>query len=169
MARTYRLERTQVIPKPRAEVFAFFSDAKNLERITPPMVGFRFLSPPPTAIASGTVIDYQLKLHGFPLRWRTRIETFEPGLAFTDIQLHGPYRSWHHRHAFSDVPGGTRMDDTVNYQLPLGPLGAVVGSLFVARALRQIFDFRAQRIAELFGGDDSGALEAVGLVRTRAD
>jgi len=159
MARTYRLERTQIIPRPRAEVFAFFSDAKNLERITPPMVGFRFLSPPPAVIGAGTLIDYQLKLHGFPLRWRTRIETFEPGVAFTDIQLRGPYRSWHHRHAFSDVTGGTRMDDTIDYQLPLGPIGAVAGSLWVARALRQIFDFRAHRIAEIFGADDSGTLD----------
>jgi ligand-binding SRPBCC domain-containing protein len=147
------LERTQLIARPRAEVFAFFSDAKNLERITPPFVGFRFLTPPPATIGPGTLIDYQLKLHGFPLRWRTRIETFEPSVAFTDIQLHGPYRSWHHRHAFSDAPGGTRMDDTIDYQLPLGLLGAAARSLFVARALQQIFDFRAERIAELFGGD----------------
>jgi ligand-binding SRPBCC domain-containing protein len=159
MPRTYRLERTQVIPRPRTEVFTFFSDASNLERITPPFVGFRFLTPPPPAIGAGTLIEYQLKLHGFPIRWQTLIETFEPGLLFTDVQLRGPYRRWHHRHEFSDVPGGTRMDDTIDYQLPLGPLGAVARSLFVARALRQIFDFRAERIADFFGGDGPSGSE----------
>ena len=154
MPRIYRLHRTQVIPRPRPEVFAFFSDARNLERITPPFVGFRFLTPPPAVIEAGTLIEYQLKLHGIPVRWQTLIETFEPGFAFTDIQLRGPYRSWHHRHQFSDAPGGTRMDDAVDYQLPLGPLGAVARYLFVARALQQIFDFRAERIAELFAGDE---------------
>jgi len=146
----YRLERSQFIPRPRHEVFAFFSDAANLARITPSFVGFRTLTPGPLVIRVGTVIDYQIRLYGFPIRWRTLIESFKPGVVFTDIQLRGPYRMWHHRHTFADAPGGTRMDDAIDYELPLGPMGALARRLFVARSLQRIFDFRAQCIAAIF-------------------
>jgi ligand-binding SRPBCC domain-containing protein len=152
----YRLERSQLIPRPRQEVFAFFSDAANLARITPSFVGFRILTPGPLVIRAGTVIDYQIRLYGFPIRWRTLIESFEPGVAFTDIQVRGPYRTWRHRHSFADAPGGTRMDDTIDYELPLGPMGALVRRMFVARSLQRIFDFRAQCIAAIFPVSPAG-------------
>jgi ligand-binding SRPBCC domain-containing protein len=155
MAKSHRLERTQVIPRPRDEVFAFFSDASNLQRITPAFVGFEVLTPGPLVIEAGTRIDYRLKLYGVPVRWETRIETFVPGVSFTDVQLSGPYRRWHHLHAFVDIPGGTRMDDTVDYELPLGVLGEIARKLFVARSLEKIFDYRAQQIGAMFGSTSS--------------
>ncbi|MET0593228.1 MAG: SRPBCC family protein [Polyangiaceae bacterium] len=151
MAKSYRFERSQTVPRPRAEIFAFFSDASNLGKITPPFVGFEMLSKTPLVIGEGTLIDYKLRLYGVPVRWQTRIETFERDVAFTDIQLKGPYRRWHHRHTFTDVPGGTRMDDVVDYELPLGVLGSIAHALFVARSLEQIFDYRRKVITELFG------------------
>jgi ligand-binding SRPBCC domain-containing protein len=155
----FRLHRSQFIPRPRREVFAFFSDATNLERITPSFVGFRILTPGPLVLRPGAIIDYQLRLYGVPIRWRTRIETFDPDLAFTDIQLSGPYRSWHHRHTFVDAPGGTRMEDTVDYELPLGWLGHVARRLFVERSLQRIFDFRAEGVATLFPASPAMAAE----------
>jgi ligand-binding SRPBCC domain-containing protein len=143
----YRLERSQWVPRPRAEVFAFFSEAENLERITPAFLRFRILTPRPIRIAPGALIDYRLRLHGVPLRWRTRIETFEPGVAFTDVQLSGPYKRWHHRHEFADEAGGTRMRDIVDYELPFGPLGALAHALFVRRSVERIFDYRQQVVA----------------------
>jgi ligand-binding SRPBCC domain-containing protein len=151
MATTYRLERSQTVPRPRSEIFAFFSDAANLERITPPFVGFEMLTKPPLVMAEGTLIDYKLALYGLPVRWQTRIESFVPGVEFVDVQLRGPYRRWHHRHTFRDVPGGTRMDDVIDYALPLGVLGSIARALFVKRSLEKIFDFREKKIAELFG------------------
>lgn len=151
MAKSYRFERSQTVPRPRPEIFAFFSDASNLGKITPPFVGFEMLSKTPLVIGEGTLIDYKLRLYGVPVRWQTRIETFERDVAFTDIQLKGPYRRWHHRHTFTDVPGGTRMDDVVDYELPLGVLGSIAHALFVARSLEQIFDYRRKVITELFG------------------
>ena len=151
MGRSHRMERTQIIPRPRDEVFGFFSDASNLQRITPAFVGFEILTAGPLVIGAGARIDYRLKLYGVPVRWETQIETFDAGVAFSDIQLKGPYRSWHHRHVFADVPGGTRMDDTVDYELPFGPLGEVARLLFVARSLEKIFDYRAEQIGAIFG------------------
>jgi ligand-binding SRPBCC domain-containing protein len=99
----------------------------------------------------GALIDYQLRLCGVPFRWKTRIETFEPASYFTDIQLSGPYRRWHHRHEFTKVPGGTEMKDIVDYELPLGSLGVAARWLLVGRALNRIFDYRRAAITEIFG------------------
>jgi hypothetical protein len=151
MPKSYRLERSQTVPRPRPEIFAFFCDAANLQKITPPFVGFEMLTPTPLVIGEGTLIDYKIRLYGVPVRWQTRIETFERDVAFTDIQLKGPYRRWHHRHAFTDVPGGTRMDDVVDYELPLGVLGSIAHALFVARSVEQIFEYRRKVITEMFG------------------
>jgi hypothetical protein len=150
MAR-HLLERSQVVPRPRAEVFAFFADAHNLERITPAFLRFRILTPPPITMRPGAVIDYRLSLFGLPFRWRTEIEAFEPGVRFVDVQRRGPYRLWRHAHGFEDAPGGTRVSDRVEYQLPLGPLGELAHAVAVRRQLRAIFDHRARVMADLLG------------------
>jgi ligand-binding SRPBCC domain-containing protein len=144
------LERVQHIPRPRSQVFAFFADAANLERLTPGFLNFRILTPLPIEMKAGALIDYQLGLYGVPLSWRTRIETFDPESSFSDVQLRGPYRLWHHLHEFADEEGGTEMRDTVHYELPLGPLGAIARALFVRRSLEQIFDHRRRVVAEVF-------------------
>jgi ligand-binding SRPBCC domain-containing protein len=146
----YHLERTLFLPRPRQEVFAFFADADNLERITPAFLNFHILTPRPITMQAGTLIDYELRLHGIPFHWKTLIETFTPTTSFTDVQLTGPYRRWHHLHTFSDVPGGTEMRDIVDYELPFGPLGSIVRQLFVRRSLNRIFDYRNETIAQYF-------------------
>lgn len=147
----YQLERTQVVPRPLPEVFAFFSDARNLELLTPQFLRFRILTPLPIGMTAGTLIEYQIQLFGVSFRWHTRIETFEPGRCFTDVQLTGPYRRWHHLHEFVEVPDGTLVRDVVDYELPFGPLGIIAHGLFVRRMLARIFDYRRTRVAEIFG------------------
>ena len=144
------LERQQLVGRPRAEVFAFFADAHNLERLTPPFLRFEILTPAPIPMRPGTLIDYRLSLFGVPFRWRTEIEAFEPGVRFVDVQLRGPYRRWHHTHTFADAPGGTLVGDRVEYALPLGPLGEVARALLVRRQLDAIFEYRRRVIGELF-------------------
>jgi hypothetical protein len=151
MSGIYRLKREQFVPRSREEVFAFFCDAKNLERLTPAFLHFRVLNAGPTAVDAGMLIDYQLKLFGLPFRWQSRIDSFEPGRRFVDVQLRGPYRSWRRLHEFTDAPGGAQMLDQVDYELPLGPLGSLARALFVRRMLSKIFDFRREKIEELFG------------------
>ena len=146
----YFLDREQFVPRPRSEVFAFFSDATNLERITPKFLGFKVTTPSPIDIQTGTLIDYKLSLFGIPFRWRTLIETFEPETKFVDRQLKGPYALWHHTHTFTDAPGGTMMHDHLEYAVPLGPLGRIAKAIFVKRTVEKIFDFRAETIAKLF-------------------
>lgn len=145
-----RLVREQFFPRPRAEIFRFFSDASNLARITPDFLHFAILTPPPLEVRAGTRIDYRLRLFGIPFRWRTRIETFEPPDRFSDLQERGPYRKWHHLHEFEAKDDGTLMRDTVDYELPFGPLGAIAHRLFVRRSIERIFDYRRDVMAREF-------------------
>ena len=151
MARTHTLERTQLIPRPLSEVFPFFSDAKNLETITPAFLQFKILTPGPIAMQAGTLIDYRIRLLGVPLHWRTQIEAFEPPLRFTDIQIRGPYRLWHHTHEFLETAEGTLMTDRVRYEMPLGSLGSLTHALWTRRTLERIFDYRFAKVAEILG------------------
>jgi hypothetical protein len=148
----HTLRREQWIPRPIEEVFHFFSDAGNLESITPPWMGFRIVTPGPIRIAAGTRIRYRLSWHGIPVSWKTEIRRWEPTFRFIDSQLAGPYRLWHHTHRFEAHRGGTRMTDVVRYRLPLGIIGRAVHSLKVRRDVERIFDYRFKRINELFAG-----------------
>jgi ligand-binding SRPBCC domain-containing protein len=151
-----RLRRIQHVPRPIEDVFRFFADAGNLEAITPPFLRFRILTPPPIAVVVGTLIAYRLSLFGVRFAWLTRIDTFEPNTRFSDVQLRGPYRRWHHLHEFVARPDGTEVVDTIDYELPLGPLGGLAHRLFVQRTLDRIFAHRRLRIAEMLGPDRAG-------------
>ena len=139
-----------LIPRPRDEVFDFFAAAENLQRITPPELGFEITTPLPISMVVGALIEYRLRLFGVPFRWRTRISRWEPGTAFVDEQLSGPYALWVHTHTFRDAPGGTLVGDEVRYRLPLFPFGEV-GYPLVRLQVRRIFDYRARRLRELLG------------------
>ena len=137
------------MPTALDETFAFFADAWNLERITPPFLRFRIITPGPIPMRVGTLIDYRLRLRGIPVRWRTEITAWDPPGSFTDVQVRGPYRTWVHRHDFAAENGGTRVDDTVSYALPGG---ALVDRFVVRPGLERIFEYRRNAIRELLAG-----------------
>jgi ligand-binding SRPBCC domain-containing protein len=147
----HTFSRDQILPGAPDDVFEFFADAHNLEAITPPWLGFRVVTPAPIRMAPGTLIEYRLRLHRVPVRWLTRIEVWEPGRRFVDVQLRGPYRLWHHTHAFEPHGEGTCVRDVVRYRLPLGPLGRLVHAAVVRRDLERIFDFRREAVARALG------------------
>lgn len=143
------LKRELTIDLPRAEVFDFFADAANLERITPPQLNFHIVTPQPIDIREGALIDYRLKLRGLPMTWRTEISVWEPPHKFVDRQLSGPYKQWIHTHTFTELgPAKTLIEDEVRYRLPLEPLGDIV-HFIVKSELKKIFDFRQKTVQEL--------------------
>lgn len=147
MPRIHILERRQRIELPIEQAFEFYGSADNLERITPPWLDFEITTPKPIEMGAGTLLDYRLRLHRIPIRWQTRIETWEPPRGFIDTQVKGPYSLWEHTHTFTeDGPGATIIADRVRYSIPFGPLGVIADRLFVRRDLRRIFDYRRDAV-----------------------
>lgn len=139
------LHRETVVPLGVDETFAFFADAGNLERLTPPWLEFTILTPRPIAMGEGTLIDYRITLYGLPIPWQTRIDVWEPGVRFVDRQLAGPYLWWHHEHGFDPVEGGTRVTDRVEYV----PRLRWLSSVFVRRDVSRIFAYRQKMLPTL--------------------
>ena len=146
--RDYVLERTQVVAIPIEQAFAFFADAGNLERITPPWLRFRIVEAP-EELAAGARLRYRLRLFGVPIRWRTEIVSWHPPRGFVDVQRRGPFLLWEHTHRLTPVAAGTEIYDHVRYRLFLGPLGAFVRRLLVRRWVEGIFDYRAGEVPRL--------------------
>jgi ligand-binding SRPBCC domain-containing protein len=142
----------QTVPTPVDKVFPFFADAYNLEDITPSYLNFEVLTPKPIPMKAGALIDYQLRVRGVPIRWKTEIAVWEPPHRFVDQQLKGPYQRWHHTHTFEPTPeGGTLCTDRVEYRPIGGPLAPIANALFVQRDVVGIFRYRTIKIAERFG------------------
>jgi len=150
--RERQIESELWLPCRRAEVFAFFSDASNLEALTPKWLSFRTLTPAPIRMEAGTLIDYELRLHGIPIRWRTKITVWDPPFRFVDEQLRGPYRRWIHEHTFEERDGGTLMRDRVRYAVPFDFLAH---RLFVKPDVEKIFAYREEQMRKLFGAETS--------------
>jgi uncharacterized protein len=140
----------QWVPHPPELVFPFFCDEKNLERITPDFLNFKVLGKSTPEIQEQTIINYQLKLHGLPMRWRSRIESWQPGKCFVDTQLKGPYAKWHHLHEFLPLAGGTLLKDRVHYKLPFGRLGQLMAGPKVRQDVAAIFRYRRQVVGDVF-------------------
>lgn len=143
-----RYETEITLARPIDEVFPFFSDAHNLERLTPPILQFNVLTPKPIPMRAGTTIDYKLSLRGVPIRWKTLISAWEPPHRFVDTQLVGPYMLWHHEHTFEARNGGTHCRDVVHYRHAATWLGE---KLLIQNDIRGIFEYRQKIMLEIFG------------------
>jgi len=146
--KSFTLDSQILLPRPIEDVFEFFSDARNLEKLTPGWLRFEVLTPAPIEMGPGTVIDYRLRLRGIPIRWQSEITSWEPPFRFVDEQRRGPYRQWIHEHCFSESGANTIVEDHVQYAV-LG--GAIANKLFAGPDLRRIFAYRVQRMASIFG------------------
>jgi ligand-binding SRPBCC domain-containing protein len=143
----FTVETRLFLPRPLETVFPFFADAGNLETITPPWLRFEVVSERPIAMRAGALIEYRLRLHGIPLRWQSKITAWEPPHRFVDEQHRGPYLAWIHEHTFKESNGGSEVRDIVRYAAPGGWL---VNRLFVRHDVRRIFEYRAEKLREIF-------------------
>lgn len=156
----YSLKAIQLIPKPVAEVWKFFSDPENLQVITPPSLNLRIISAQHNdQIAEGQTIEYRVSpLFGISLYWMTEITRVEKEQLFIDEQRRGPYRLWRHHHYFRAIDGGTEMKDVVQYALPFGLLGGVARGI-VKKELHNIFTYRYNKVEELMGKWEGNKME----------
>ncbi|MBL8087858.1 MAG: SRPBCC family protein [Chthonomonas sp.] len=152
--RTYTLNREVVVPAPLDEVFEFFSNADNLEKLTPASLRFKILTNRPIEMKPGALIEYQLRLLGVPFRWLTEITVWEPGIRFIDVQRKGPYLLWEHEHGFRAKGSSTVVTDSLRYAVPGGPLAPMFTRLFVRGQVERIFEYRSRAIAQLFGSEN---------------
>jgi ligand-binding SRPBCC domain-containing protein len=140
------------VPIPIETAFEFFSKAENLDRITPPWLHFKILTPLPVEMGSGTLLDYRLKLHGIPIKWQTQIVEWNPPFRFVDLQLRGPYRKWVHTHTFAEKDNGTVIEDNVVYAVPGFILEPLINKYFVEPDIIRVFDYRQKQLKEIFQG-----------------
>ena len=147
------LHREMWVPLPLDTVFGFFSNPANLEKVTPPWVGFRILSKLPVEMKPGALLDYAIRVHGIPLKWRSEITVWEPPYRFADLQLNGPYAVWHHQHRFEARHGGTLVTDDVEYAIPFSwmPGAQLVERFLVAPDVEKIFAHRRGALLRHFG------------------
>jgi ligand-binding SRPBCC domain-containing protein len=145
--RVHNFESQLWLPQPRGKVFAFFSDAQNLDLITPPWLHFRTIAPDSGEMRPGTLMDHRLRIHGFPLRWCSKITDWDPPVRFVDKQVRGPYRLWIHEHRFEERGGGTLVQDHVRYAVLFDFL---IHRLFIRPDIERIFAYRQQKLRELF-------------------
>ena len=141
-------EQQQWTPKPLNEVFDFFSDVKNLEVLTPPLLNFKVLDKSTENLQEGTKINYKLKIRGVPAKWTSLITNWQPMNEFADVQLKGPYSKWYHRHLFRPLSGGVLLEDKVVYRLPFSRFGGNILHWFILKDIKTIFIYRRKRIKE---------------------
>jgi ligand-binding SRPBCC domain-containing protein len=140
------LHREIIVPASLEDAFAFFADAANLQRLTPPWLHFTIVTPMPVVMRAGLEIAYRISLYGLPIPWQSRIDVWEPGVRFVDRQLVGPYRWWRHEHRFEPAEDGTRVIDQVDYAPRLGRLSHAL----VRRDLQRIFAYRHEALRRIF-------------------
>jgi ligand-binding SRPBCC domain-containing protein len=147
------LRQAQIVPASLEKCWAFFSDPRNLARITPPALDFQVLTELPPEMHPGLMIEYRVRpLFSLPMRWLTEITHVDRPRGFVDEQRVGPYRIWHHEHHFRALADGrTEMRDIVHYVLPFSPFSEIVHPWLVAPQLQRIFDFREKAVREIFG------------------
>ncbi len=152
LGRTWKLVATQHLPQPIDAVFPFFSDAYNLEKLTPSFLNFKVLTPKPIEMRSGREIRYKLKVHHVPIRWKTTILDYDPPHRFIDNQDAGPYALWHHTHQFEPTAdnAGTICTDTVLYRPKGWLLAPLINKYFVQRDVTNIFHYRFNKLEEIF-------------------
>lgn len=148
----HTLTQEQRLPITPAAAWEFFSSPRNLDEITPSDLGFEIVSLPDETMHEGQIITYRVKIAPLVwVPWVTEIKAIDEGRSFIDEQRFGPYKFWHHRHSFEEIPGGVLMRDLVHYGLGFGPFGAIAHAVFVRKKLEWIFRFRREILAKRFG------------------
>ena len=147
----YQIKSKQILPITLDNSWNFFSDPRNLPKITPPWLNLKITSDLPDKMYEGMIITYKVyPFLGIPSNWVTEITQVKEKNFFIDEQRFGPYKFWHHQHHFKQIDEGIEMEDIVTYALPLDPLSRPINSLIVENKVKGIFKFREEVLNKLF-------------------
>jgi ligand-binding SRPBCC domain-containing protein len=147
-----QLEFTQKLSVSQQQAWDFFSSPKNLNAITPPEMNFKILSTVPEKMYEGLLIHYRISpIAGISFQWLTEITHIEYGSYFVDEQRIGPYKLWHHEHHFKPLKNGVEMTDLLSYEIGMGLLGSIAGTMYIHQQVKRIFQYRRKKLADLFG------------------
>ena len=148
----YTLKKKQKLPISLDAAWDFFANPKNLAVITPDSMNFNIISSDEKKMFAGQIIQYTVTpLLGIKITWVTEITHLVNNEYFVDEQRFGPYELWHHKHFLKEIPGGVEIEDVVDYKVPMGILGQIVHPFLVKPRLKQIFEYRNNKLIELFG------------------
>jgi len=149
--KVHSLNQKQWLPISSKEAWAFFSSPRNLEKMTPPGMGFKIVSLPSETLYEGEIIEYKVKaLPGIWIPWVSEIKALDEGRSFVDDQISGPFKFWHHRHTFEEKDGGTEVGDLIHYSIGFGPFGEIARHLIVKNQLEEMFAFRKRVLEKEF-------------------
>jgi len=136
------------IAAPAGEVFGWHARPGALERLTPPW------APVDVVERSGGIEDGARVVLNIPLgprrvRWVAEHRDYIEGQQFRDVQVEGPFARWEHTHRFeADGPHACWLEDRIEYALPLGAAGALIGGPFVRAMLERLFAYRHRITAQ---------------------
>ncbi|HLT49703.1 MAG TPA: SRPBCC family protein [Aequorivita sp.] len=148
----YKLHAKQNLPISVDEAWSFLSNPENLKVITPDYMGFNIQSGADRPMFAGQIIEYIVTpILGIKTKWVTEITHVVDKEYFVDEQRFGPYTLWHHKHFIKEIDGGVEMEDLLHYKLPFGFLGQLVQPFLVKPKLDEIFEYRKNKLVELFG------------------
>lgn len=149
--KVHSLSQTQWLPISKEKAWDFFSSPRNLDKMTPPEMGFEISSLPSERLYEGEIIQYKVKLlPGLWVPWVSEIKMIDEGVSFVDEQISGPFKFWHHRHFFQEKEGGVVVGDLIHYSLGFGPFGEIGRYFTVKKKLERMFVFRREVLGRLF-------------------
>ena len=148
----YQLHKSQKLPISLKKAWEFLCNPANLSLLTPKEMNMTIISGADKPMYAGQVLQYSVTpLPGFKTKWVSEITQYKEEKYFVDDQLYGPYAFWHHKHFIHEIDGGVEMEDIIDYKLPLGILGQLAHPFLVKPKLEKIFQYRQQKLTELFG------------------
>jgi len=148
----HQIRKEQFLNAKIEDVWSFVSSPKNLKKITPKNMNFVIKSKNvDEKIYPGMILYYKVSpILRIPTNWVAEITHVTKNKLFVDEQRVGPYKIWHHEHLFKEENNGVLMIDIISYKLPFGVLGRLINYLFIKNKLRNIFNYRFNKMNELF-------------------
>lgn len=139
-------EHRSTLPFPATDVYAWHTRPGALRRLIAPWSGVEVIDERGPFETREVVLS--MPVGPARVRWTARHEGVDPGRAFRDVMVSGPFTRWEHTHSFEPAETGSVLVDHVDYTLPMGGLGEGVAGDQVQAMLERTFTFRHRRTAE---------------------